>query len=166
MDKLNELGVINFGPSVARSFEGQKDFDKYYIDREIKQVVKKTGEGEEDFIVIDKVVEHKRDIEQYINSQAADVGIEAYMRQYEMTGESIPDVVVGDDIQDFTEMPESLAEAVLLGEKSRKLFDSLPSELKGKMDYNEFMTSFTNEMFDKFIEKITPKVEEKKEGNE
>ena len=32
------------------------------------------------------------------------------------------------------------------------------------MNYEEFMTSFTNEMFDSFIEKMTPKVEEKKDG--
>lgn len=156
--------VILFGPACARSFEGRKDFDKYYIDREIKQVVKKTGEGEEDFIIVNKVIETKRDIDKYINAQASDVGIEAYLRNYEVTGEPMPDVKVGEEVQDFTNMPGSLAEAALLGEKSRKLFDSLPSDLKGKMNYEEFMTSFTNEMFDAFIEKMKSKVEEKKDG--
>lgn len=156
--------IILFGPACARSFEGRKDFDKYYIDREIKQVVKKTGEGEEDYILIDKVIETKRDIDKVINAQASDVGIEAYLKNYEVTGEAMPDVVVSEDVQDFTNMPGSLAEAALLGEKSRKLFASLPADLKGKMTYEEFVTSFTNEMFDAFIAKMQPKAEEKKDG--
>lgn len=165
MEELKTTGEICFGALAARKFEGQKDFDKYYIDREIKQVVRKTGEGEDDYIIVNKVIETKRDIDKVIQAQAADVGIEAFMRNYEVTGESMPDVKVGDDVQDFTDMPDSLADAVLLGEKSRKLFDSLPKELRGKMGYEEFISSFTNEMFDAFIEKITPKVEIKKEGD-
>lgn len=165
MDELEKTGEVCFGPLAARSFEGQKDFDKYYIDRTIKQVVKKTGDGEDDWILVEKEIETKRDISKVINAQAGDVGIEAYLRNYEITGEPMPDVQVGDDIQDFTSMPSSLAEAALLGEKSRKLFDSLPSELKGKLGYEEFISSFTQEMFDAFLAKISPKVEEKKEGN-
>lgn len=166
MDELKKTGEVCFGPLAARKFEGQGNFDKYYIDRTVKQVVKKTGEGEDDYILVDKVIETKRDIDKVIQAQASDVGIEAYLKNYQIQGEEVPDVVVTDDIQDFTEMPESLADAVLFGERSRKLFDSLPKELKGKMGYEEFISSFTNEMFDAFIEKMKPQpVEEKKEGN-
>ena len=59
-------------------------------------------------------------------------------------------------------MPGTLAEAVLLGESSRKKFASLPADLKGKMSYEEFISSFTQEMFDKFIEKYAPKAPEPK----
>lgn len=166
MDELNKTGEVCFGPLAARSFEGFKDYDKYYIDVTIKQVVKKTGDGEDDYILVDKEIITKRDIAKTINAQASDVGIEAYLKNYEITGEPMPDVVVGDEIQDFTDMPNNLAEAALLGEKSRKLFDSLPSDIKGKMGYEEFISSFTQEMFDSFLAKLSPKVEEKKEGNE
>lgn len=162
MEELKVNGEVCFGPLAARKFEGQKDFDKYYIDRTVKQVVKKTGEGEDDFILVEKVIETKRDISKVINAQAGDVGIEAYLKNYELSGEPIPDVNVGDEVQDFTNMPDSLAEAILLGEKSRKLYDSLPSELKGKMGIEEFVSSFTNEMFDAFIEKLFSKKEPEK----
>ena len=156
MDKLNELGEICFGPLVARKFEGQKDFDKYWIDRVVKQVVKKTGDGEEDFILVDKVIESKRDIAKEIHAQAGDVGIEAYIRQFEIAGEPIPDVNLSDEVQDFTNMPGSLADAVLLGENARKLYASLPSELKGKMSMDEFVSGFTQEKFDNFIASLMP----------
>lgn len=161
---IKETGeIVLFGPLCARKFDGQKDFDKYYIDRQVKQVVKKTGEGEDDFILVDKIIESKRDIQETIQSQVGDVGIEAYMKPYIMSGEEVPEVKVTDDIQDFTEMPDTLADAILLGESSRKKFEALPKELKGKMTYEEFMTNFTQSMFDSFIEKITPKPE-KEEG--
>lgn len=161
-DKLKESGEITFGAGLYRDFEGQKDFDKYYIDRVIKQVVKKTGEGEDDYILVDKVIETKRDIAKEIHAQAGDAGIEAYIRQYEMIGEPIPDVQVDDNIQDFTNMPESLADAVLLGEKSRDLFASLPKELVGKMSYEDFIANFTQEKFDAYIASLAPAPEEKK----
>ena len=162
-NKLKETGEITFGPGCARKFEGEKDFDKYYIDRVVKQVVKKTGEGEDDFILVNKVIETKRDIAKEIHAQAGDAGIEAYMRQYEIMGEPIPDVKVSDDIQDFTGMPETLADAVLLGENSRKMFASLPKDLVGKMSYEEFISNFSQENFDAYIASLTPpKVEEKK----
>lgn len=156
--------VILFGPSCARKFEGKKDFDKYYIDRVVKQVVKKTGEGEDDYILVDKVIESKRDIQAVIQAQVPDVGIEAYMKPYLMAGEEIPDVSVTDDIQDFTAMPDNLADAIMLGEESRKKFDALPSDLKGKMSYEEFMTNFSQTMFDEFVEKMLPPKEEEKKG--
>lgn len=163
-NKLKEIGEITFGPGCKRSFEGQKDFDKYYIDRVVKQVVKKTGDGEDDFILLDKVIENKRDIAKEIHAQAGDAGIDAYIRQYEIMGESIPDVSVSEDIQDFTGMPSTLADAVLLGENSRKLFSSLPKELVGKMNYEEFIANFTQEKFDAYMSSLVPPVDEMKEG--
>lgn len=165
MDKLKEVGEITFGPGCVRSFEGQKDFDKYYVDRVIKQVVKKIGEGEDDFILVDKVIETKRDIAKEIHAQAGDAGIEAYIKQYEKIGEPIPEVEVRDDIQDFTEMPSSLADAILLGEHSRDLFKSLPKDLTQKMKYDDFISSFTQEKFDAWKASLLPPKEEKVEEN-
>lgn len=166
MDKLKETGEICFGPLAARKFEGQTGFDKYYIDRVVKQVVKKTGEGEDDFILVDKVIETKRDIDEVIHAQAGDAGIEAYIRQYEMIGESIPDVEVTDDVADFTEMPDNLADAILLGENSRKLFASLPKDLVGKMNYEEFISNFTQEKFDAYMASLVPPEVKKEEVKE
>lgn len=156
MDKLSGLGEITFGPGCVRSFEGRKDFDKYYIDREVKQVVKKVGDGEEDYILVDKVIEKKRDIAKEIHAQAGDAGIEAYIKQFEVVGEEMPDVRVSDEVVDFTNMPSSLADAVLLGENSRKLFNSLPKELVEKMTYEEFIKGMTQEKFDEWKASLIP----------
>lgn len=163
MDKLNLNGEVNFGAACVRSFSGQDDFDKYYIDQVVKQVVKKVGDGEDDFILVDKVIETKRDIQKEIHAQAGDVGIEAYVRQFELAGETVSDVVLSDDVQDFTNMPDNLADAVLLGENSRKMFASLPKELVGKMSYEEFIANFTQEKFDAYVASLIPPKEEKVE---
>lgn len=163
MEKL-DTGEVIFGAGCLRSFKGQDNFDKYYIDKTIKKVVRKIGDGEDDFIIEDKIVESKRDIAEEIHAQAGDAGIDAYIRQYEKIGEPIPEVEVTDDVQDFTEMPESLADAVLLGETSRQLYASLPKELRGKMSYEEFITSFTQEKFDAYIASLIPPKEEEKGG--
>lgn len=166
MDKLKETGELSFGPGCLRSFTGRSDFDKYYIDREIKQVVKKTGEGEDDYILVDKIIEKKRDIAKEIHAQAGDAGIEAYIRQFEVMGEEMPDVKVTNDIADFTNMPSSLADAVLLGENSRKLFNLLPKELVEKMTYEEFIKNMTQEKFDEWKSSLIPPKEDEKEVKE
>lgn len=160
--------VVTFGPGCVRSFEGRKDFDKYYIDRVIKQVVKKTGEGEDEFILIDKVVETKRDIQKEIHAQAGDCGIDAYLKNFEMSGVSPMESFggVSDEIVDTTQMPQTLADAQMLAKASGEMFASLPRELVGKMTYEQFISSFTQEMFDEYVKSLTPPVEEKKEGEE
>lgn len=162
--------VLNpiFGASCVRSFEGQKDFDKYYIDLVVKQVIKRTGEGEEDFIIVDKEILTKRDIAKEIHAQAGDAGIDAYLKNFELTGVSPIESFAGvsDEIIDTTKMPQTLADAQLLAKKTGELFESLPRELVGKMSYEQFIANFTQEKFDEYIASITPKKEEKKEGAE
>lgn len=163
----NENGEIKFGACCVRSFVGKKDFDKYYIDRVIKQVVQKTGEGEDDFIIVDKVIETKRDIAQEINAQMGDAGIDAYLKDFEMAGVNPMDSFdgVSKDIQDFSEMPDNLADSILLGEKARVAYASLPSELKKGLSYEKFITNFTQEKFDEYMASLVPpKVEEEKKG--
>ena len=165
--ELEELGEVTFGPGCVRSFEGQKDFDKFYIDRVVKQVVKRTGDGEDDFILVDKVIETKRDIAKEIHAQAGEAGIDAYLKNFEMAGISPIDSFggVSDEIIDETQMPQTLADAQLLAKRTGDLFASLPREVVGRMTYEEFISSFTQEKFDEYIRSLTPPVkEEEKEG--
>lgn len=115
------------------------DFDKYYIDNEVHDVVKKTGDGEEDFIVIKKLVLKKRDIKEVINASASEVGVENMINRLARSGESLPNVVVGEDVIDTTRMPSNLAEAIQFGEEARKKFEALPKELVNGRSYEEFI---------------------------
>lgn len=164
-------GEVICGAGCVRSFDGQKDFDKFYIDRVIKQVVKKTGDGEDDYILVEKIIESKRDIAKEIHSQSGDVGIDSYLKSFELTGESPIESFKGvsSEIVDYTKMPDNLADAQLLASKTGDLFASLPKDIVGRMSYEEFIQSFTQEKFDAYIKSLTPpvdekKVEEKKDG--
>lgn len=161
-------GEVKFGPSCVKCFEGVKNFDKYYIDRVVKQVVRKVGEGEDDYIIEDKVIETKRDIAKEINAQIGEAGIDAYLKEYEMAGvdpmESFASV--SKEVYDFSEMPDNLADAALLGDRAKEAYASLPSELKKGLSYEKFITTFTQEKLDEYIKSLLPPVEEPKEKKE
>lgn len=163
--KVNQDGIVK-KYNVARKFDGEKDFDKYYIDRVVKQVVNITGEGEDDYIIVDKVIETKRDIAQVINAQADDVGVDAYMRPYLQSGESIPAVKVEEKVQDFTQMPETLADAVAIGERAKAAFKTLDPKLTKGKSYEEFILSMTQEAFSEYIKSFIPKKEETQTGKD
>lgn len=166
--ELEETGEIVFGPSCVRSFKGRNDFDKYYVDVVVKQVVKKTGDGEDDYILVDKVIETKRDIAKEIHAQSGDAGIDAYLKSFEITGQSPIESFrgVSDEVVDYTQMPDNLADAQMLAKNSGDLFAGLPKELVGKMTYEQFISSFTQEKFDEYIKSITPSESKKEEVQE
>lgn len=157
--KIDANGVVlaKFGAACVRSFEGQKDFDQYYVDRVIKQVAKKVGPGEEDFIIEDKVIETKRDIEKVINAQADQAGIGAFMKYYEVIGEAPPSVVVTDKVQDFTGFPEDLAGASDVGMNAMAAFKKLPKELTKGQSFEEFVGSMDQKRFNMFMKSVMPK---------
>lgn len=140
-----------------KRFEGEKDFDKYYIDRVIKQVPKKVGQGEDDYVIVDKVVESKRLISEVINADSDKAGIEAYLAPYVASKTPLPGVKVEDSINDYTKCPENLADAIMLGEDARKAFNNLDPKLTKGMSYEEFITGFKNEMFQDYINKLSNK---------
>lgn len=143
----------------------QKDFDKYYVERTIKQVVKKTGDGEDDFIIIEKEIENKKDIAEVINAQAGDAGIEAYLKPYLMTGEQLPAVQVSDDVQDFSNMPDNLADAIAVGDAAKKAFSKLDSKLTKGMSYEDFITSITQKGLEEYFQSLAKKEIKPQEGD-
>lgn len=154
----------NCGFACRHTTPGQGNWETSYVDREIKPVVKKTGEGEEDYVIINKVVETKRSVKDTIESQADDAGLEAYMKTYEMSGEVPPQVVVHDGVDDYSQMPESMAEAAAIGEQAQQAFKQLDPELTKGLSLGEFLGFITNEKvkdFYKSKEEKLKKVEEK-----
>lgn len=138
--------------------EKEVGFDKYYIDLELKEVFKKTGvdsNGDEIGIAEIKVIESKRDIKEFINSQNDDVGIEAYLRKLAIQGIELGNTKVNDDIIDLTHAPTDLIEAAAIGDNAKKLFNSLDPALTQGKSYQDFMTSLSNEILKAYIDKKT-----------
>ena len=140
-----------------KRFEGEKDFDKYYIDRVIKQVPKKIGQGEDDYVIVDKVIESKRLIRDVINADSDKAGIEAYLAPYIASKTPLPGVNVEDSVNDYTKCPENLADAIMLGEDAKKAFNNLDPALTKGMTYEQFISGFKQEMFQEYVNKLSNK---------
>ena len=137
----------------------QDKFDEFYIDYEIKQVVKKIGEGEEDFIVEDKIIEHKRDIVQEINAQADQVGVYNLMKRIAMTKDDslMPEPMPKTGVtSDFTNVPDNLLDADLMAKERIKQFNALPDSLKKGRSFEEFVNTFNQDEFNVWLKSMQP----------
>lgn len=146
--------------------------DKYYISRQLVDVAKKFGEGEEDFVIVKKVIEKKQDIKEIIDSQADDVGLNNILKKFAITGDPgvLPESVntSGTEVVDYSSMPQDLIEAGQYFEAKKKEFDALPDDLKKGRNFTEFMATFNQAEFDSYFKNLkeaASKVEaSKKEG--
>lgn len=175
MSEKKQVVNVCKGPfGTLKNYEGQKDFDKYYLDVTEKEVFKDSGEKDEEGnslgVVEKKLIVKKIDIQEMLNSQADSVGVEAYMRALALQGDNISDynTLVDDKVQDFSQMPETLAEVMTAGDKAKAAFANLDPALKGNHTTIEgFLNDLTQEKIDAFIkgrvEALTPK-KEVKEG--
>lgn len=159
---------IKAGFAVRKTYEGIKEFDQDYVEIELKKVVQKTGDGEDDFILVDKEIKHLTPIADKIASQESEVGIESYIAQCQAEHLN-PRVVVSDEVNDFTNMPEDLASAASLGDAATNLFNKLDPELVGGLSIDEFLATMTIDKIKEFyatkksvISKKDEKVEDTK----
>lgn len=142
-----------------KTYEGKKDFDKYYLDVTEKEVFKSTGEkdpetGEDLGVIEKKLIIKKIDIEEFLEAQRDAVGVQAYIKALGLQGQSIEDfhTDVGDGVDDFSQMPDTLEGVLTAGDKARELFDSLDPALKGSHTTIEgFLNSLTQESLDSYI---------------
>ena len=131
-------------------FPGQK-FDSYddktISEGYLKEVVKKVGEGEEDFVVEKKLVLYRSYSRAgYIQDAAEDVGILNVLRKVAISGQDLTQdnpYAAKPGYVDMTQMPGSLEEAIALVEKAKDTWKQLPDELKKNMDYEAFIKSCT-----------------------
>lgn len=156
--------TIKCGFGVRKTFEGQKDFDQTYKSVEIKKRVKKIGDGDEDFIIEDYEVVTETPIQEVLDAQKDDVGIEAFMKPYVLTGEPLPNVEVDSRVQDFTKFPEDPADAIKVGDNMMKAFYSLDPALRGNAKTpEEFLKSLSEEKFKTWLMSKFPKKEVKED---
>ena len=153
--KKPELSVGPFGVRINAPAQG--NFDKYYYEYEYKEVFKDSGvvdeNGDRLGVVETKVIEKKIDIAELINSQADSVGVEAYMKALMVQGVDPAEcnTVVSEEINDFSQCPDNLADTMLLGDKAKAAFESLDPALKGNHTTIEgFLNSLDKETLEKY----------------
>lgn len=142
------------------------DEDKYIIEYEEIDVVKKIGEKETEFVIEKKVVESSRvDRQGYIDSFAEEVGIMNIIEKVRKTGDvtlldqtkrsPVPSEKTGrgnlEEIVDISGIPNSFIEADAAIMKGHNLFADLPEDLKGKISFEDFVAK-APELYAKYIE--------------
>lgn len=151
-DKVVDNGEIVCGFAVRKNYEGQKDFDQTYKEITIKKRVKKIGDGDEDFIIEEFEEVNETPIKDVLAAQMDSVGIEAYMRPYLMAGQELPDIQVGEGIQDFTQFPEEPADVMKVGDEMMSTFNNLDPALRGDAkSVEEFLAGLTDEKLKNYL---------------
>ena len=141
-----DTGEVVCGFGVRKNYEGQTDFDTTYKEITIKQRVKKVGEGENDFIIEEYEEVKEFPIQEVIDAQKDEVGIEAYLRPYTIAGVEPPAVEVSERVQDFTKFPDDSADAIKIGDQMMKEFYKLDPALRGNAKSpEEFLNNLTTE---------------------
>lgn len=167
MAQLQKPRVKGFSNNGVK-WEGQKDFDQYYISIQIVDKVVKTGEGENDYVIQKDVIVTKTPIQEVVDADKDSVGVYNIIKQVIRTGDtSLLPVDKGDCNVDMVGAPETLMEVKALGADAEKKFAGLPKELTKGMDMKTFVESMTQEQFDAFIKAVsdrsTGKVDKKDE---
>lgn len=123
--------------------EGKSNWDESYLKRTIVQAVKKTGDSDTDFVVVDKVIEDHVDIREYIQSQASTCGVEYYLKRCMAGLDTLQDVTVTDEVVDVSNAPTSLMEVKQLSDNMNANFSKLPSDLVNGLSMEEFLSKVT-----------------------
>jgi hypothetical protein len=153
------------------SFNGESvpvgyDWDQCYETISIVDTVVKTGEGDQDFTIVKKVLVETQPIDEVVQVDASSVGIENIIKQVMRTGDtSLLPVDKGNPFVDVVGAPENLMELKAMGQAAEEKFNKLPEDLTKGMDMKAFVENLTQEQFDAFVkamaDKTAGKVEEK-----
>ena len=105
----------------------KKEFDKYYIDRKIIEVVKKVGEGESDFIVEQKALDHNIDIHEFVNASADSCGVYNILKKVIATGDSsLLNPITDDSYTDVSNIPSTSSGLEAMQAKALKSYNDSP----------------------------------------
>lgn len=142
----------------------QKEFDQEYKSIKIIDKVVKTGEGEEDFVIKKVVVEEFQPIQDVINQDKDNVGVDNIIKQVLRTGDtSLLPVDDGKCNVDLVGAPENLMELKQVGVDAEKAFKGLPEELTKGMDMKSFVDNMTQDQFNAFIDAVAARQAKKEE---
>lgn len=177
MEKQNKTCVEN--PFIGRTdgvvFPGRKfdkEEDRDIVDYYEKDVITKTGEGEDDYKVTKKVVEYSRvNRDKYIQSFSDEVGIKNILKKVALGGVDVEQFKAKPGEVDLTKFPNGVTEAEQLLAHRQEIWDSLPDDLKAKMTYKEFVEDESvigtiKDYYEKLIALKKVEAAKKKEGEE
>ena len=170
---VNKEGVVIKRTNPFKPYKhkvvGLTGFEQDYETIKIVDVVKKTGEGEQDYVIQKKVLVEKTNIQDVIDQDKDSVGVENIIKQVLRTGDtSLLPVDDGKCNIDLVGAPENLMEVKQLGVDAEKAFKGLPAELVDGMDMTSFVNSMSQEKFDQFIKAVAARNEkaaEKENGD-
>lgn len=124
-----------------------------YIDYEVTQKVKKTGDGEEDYEVYDDIKEIKTNIKKFVNSYAKDVGVENILKRIAQTG----DVSLLNQkeaiFMDTTIIPDDPGEAFQKAEAVKAAYEKIDKDLTSGKTIDEFVKGLNEQTLDDYINK-------------
>ena len=145
-------------------YETQKDIVTY----KVVKSVQKTGEGDEDFIVIDKVIEDTRENRQTkFNELGADRDIYSIIRKVEETGDlTLLNKGPEGEYLDVSNLPENMQELNDRLSKAVDVWEKLDPELKGKLSLSDFLKTLTDEKLEKYYQSKVSQEPTKEEGGE
>ena len=149
----------------------KKVYDPVIIDTYLKEVVVKTGEGNDEFFV-DKVLSEcgKKDRQKFLDAQAEDVGVLNIIRKAALSGEDVTDGRFGMKQQGFVDldqMPQTLEATINLAQEKERIWKNLDPELKQNLSFEAFCQSINDEKLTEYVKakinKNVVKTEEKSE---
>lgn len=147
-------------------WKGQDNFETEYDNIEIRDRVKRTGPGEQDFIVEKFVVHTKTPIQEVVDADANSVGVNNIIKQVLKTGDtSLLPVDTGGEV-DFVGAPETLMELKELGKQAEMKFKGLPEEITEGRDMASFVNNMSQEKFDSLMKAINGRASAQKEVKE
>lgn len=141
--------------------------DKEYKSIQILDCVKKTGDGEQDFIIDKKVEVTLQPIRDVVDADKDKVGVYAVLKQFMRTGDQT--LIPRDDGNcnvDLVGAPESLIDVDRLGKEAEQKFTTIPEELRGELDMEKFVESMSQEKFDAFVKAVADRSSKKSEVKE
>lgn len=146
----------------------ETNFDTCYKSIQIVDVVVRTGDGEEDYVIQKKVVEDFKPIKEVVDADAQSVGVYNIIKNVLRTGDtSLLPIDDGKCNVDLVGAPETLMELDQLGKEAAKKFGELPADLVGDLDMAKFVENMSQEKFDQFVAALAARQEKKGEnGNE
>ena len=146
---------------------GMKDPDDI-VEYGIKQVVKKVGDGEEDYVIEDKVVEVSRvNRQSYIAKDAPDVGVMNILAKVARSGDlsllNQTGTVVPNGLQDYSELPESIGEALRSIQKGSNSFEGLKA-IFGDISFDELASMSSEQIAAKLSQFVASNSKESEES--
>ena len=128
----------------------------------VKKAVPIGDDGE--VSVVEEVIESKRyNRQEYINSFREDVGILNILKKVNAGLINPATLACSFDlkapIQDFSDIPTDVGDAVALVDQAHKLYASLPAELKAGLDFNTFCSTFDQKKYDAYMASVKAKQE-------